>query len=103
VCALGQLEEVEANTNVEREAREAAADLLDTELQVHVQPTSVCVATPQRCCWAVDDRVRRRAGRNRSVATPQATIGRSRPPDSPFKIQSCFCLGSAFEVAAPEP
>jgi hypothetical protein len=31
---------------------------------------------------------------SRAFATPQA-----RPPCRPFKNQSCYCLGSAFEVA----
>jgi hypothetical protein len=33
-------------------------------------------------------------------AIPQAARGRARPPCRHSKNQSCFCLGSAFEVAA---
>jgi hypothetical protein len=33
-------------------------------------------------------------------ATPHAARGWVHPPSSHFKIQSCCCLGSAFEVAA---
>jgi hypothetical protein len=36
----------------------------------------------------------------RCVATPQAERGWAAPICRPFKIQSCCCLGSAFEVAA---
>jgi hypothetical protein len=35
-----------------------------------------------------------------SVATLQAARGRARPPCRPFKIQSCCCLASAFELVA---
>jgi hypothetical protein len=35
-----------------------------------------------------------------SVATPQAARGWTHPPCRHFKIQPCFCPGSAFEVAA---
>ena len=35
-----------------------------------------------------------------SVAAPQAARGWAHPPCRPCKIQSCFCLGSAFEQPA---
>jgi hypothetical protein len=38
------------------------------------------------------------SGEQQSMATPQAARGQARPPCSHFKIQSCFCLGSAFEL-----
>jgi hypothetical protein len=38
--------------------------------------------------------------RQQSVATPHAARGWARPPCRHFKTQSCFCAGSAFEVAA---
>jgi hypothetical protein len=37
------------------------------------------------------------------VATPQAARGWAHPPYRHFKNPSCFCLGSAFEVAAFQP
>jgi hypothetical protein len=39
-------------------------------------------------------------GEQQSVATPQSARGWTRPPCRHFNIQSCCCLGSAFEVAA---
>jgi hypothetical protein len=39
-------------------------------------------------------------GRQQSVAIPQAAKGRARPPCCHFKNQSCYCLRSAFEMAA---
>jgi monoamine oxidase len=39
-------------------------------------------------------------GEQQSVATPHAARGWVRPPYRHFKIQSCFCPGSAFDVAA---
>jgi hypothetical protein len=39
-------------------------------------------------------------GERQSVAAPQAARGWAHPPCRHFKTQSCFCLGSAFEVAA---
>jgi hypothetical protein len=39
-------------------------------------------------------------GEKQSVATSQAARGWARPPCRHFKIQSCFCVGSAFEEAA---
>jgi hypothetical protein len=40
------------------------------------------------------------AGGEQSVATPHAARGWVRPPYRHIKIQSCFCPGSAFDVAA---
>ena len=38
-----------------------------------------------------------------SVATPQVARGWARPPYRHFKIQSCCCLASAFELAVWNP
>jgi hypothetical protein len=38
---------------------------------------------------------------SRPSPPPQAARGRARPPCRHFKIQSCCCLGSAFEVSKP--
>jgi hypothetical protein len=43
---------------------------------------------------------RERGGERRAAATPQAARGWAHPRYSHSKIQSCCCLGSAFEVAA---
>jgi hypothetical protein len=66
--------------------------------------TGACAATPKPSSRSSGSPLRvsfqQRLGEQQSVATPHAARVWAHPSCRPLKIQSCCCLGSAFEAAA---
>ena len=76
------------------------------QLQHHSEDTQLTnLASAWGVLWACDFSHRvsvasSASGEQQSVGTPQTARGWVRPPCEHFKIQSCCCLVSVFEVAA---
>ena len=67
------------------------------------RPAYLAVGEPPGSCESAANPQPYLAGEQQSVATPQAARGWSGLPFRHIKIQSCYCLGSAFEVWLSKP
>ena len=84
-------------------AQQEALDGLDETIdavRASLAPTLYSLLGGLQCGPSLGFSLPAAGGEQQTAATPQAARGWTPPPCRHFKIQSCCCLGSAFEVAA---